>query len=477
LTLATYNDATYDNIVYVSIRPATLIQLHKMGFKQVPLSANNEAVIPWNPIYENSDIWTPERLANPTEYSKFVNVATVFGKTHIKDEQGLELYLNGFDCDCKFVYDTLITPIEQLSLPGNPVLCSNIRNLLSKAGASSLLDYLKQVTCVVKTRKSYGVHVYWLSHKENNRIRTEDCRPEYEFEIKTDKGSGHATLPPSRHRNDPTFRYEHLGRTDKIEINDELYDILIQLFAKECLVSANVNGGSSNSSINGNEKGDSTNANDDNGVRKESSSIGQSQQQKKPVTLYDLSDEMIETSIAYLIPYYIEHHHNDFTLLFTGIAFYGRIAEESAARILTEICSRTGDNNKINKRLQTLYATYKKGLSGEGIVGAPRLAELVSKIKKGMDINRANKVVSTLKLLWYRDIKADNESYTAEEEQNVESDNNRDCKLKELSVSQTIREKQGYIKVTGQLIGQSLVYNMISAVNRDCYDCGYHDRA
>jgi replicative DNA helicase Mcm len=461
-----------------SVRPAILIGLYKAGFKLIALSAKNNVIDSWTPIYEDPDYWTPERLAKPVEYNKFVNVATVFGKTHIKDEHGLELYLNCFDCDCEFVYNTLIAPVERLSID-NPVLRSRIKNLLSTAGANSLLEYLKMVTCIVKTRKPYGVHVYWLSHKQNNHTRTEDCKLGYEFEIKTDKGSGHATLPPSRHRNDPTFRYEHLGRTDKIEIIDELYDILIELFAKKCLVSANVNGRSSNSAINGNEKRDSTNAKDDKEeVRKDEPSSGKEQQSPKSpsnIILYNLSDEMIETSIAYLIPYYIEHHHNDFTLLFSGTAFHSKIAEESAAKILTGICKRT-DNNKINKRLQALNLTYKKGLKGEEIVGAPKLAELVCKIK-GIDIERANNVVSTLKLLWYKDIRAYNESYAAEEvEQNIQSDNNADRKLKELSVSQAIREKQGYIKVTGQLIGQSLVYNMISAVNRDCYYCGYHNK-
>jgi hypothetical protein len=31
---------------------------------------------------------------------------------------------------------------------------------------------------------------------------------------------GHATLPPSTHRNDKTFRYSHIGGTDKIETID-----------------------------------------------------------------------------------------------------------------------------------------------------------------------------------------------------------------------------------------------------------------
>lgn len=66
------------------------------------------------------------------------------------------------------------------------------------------------------------------------RIRTEDCIAGHEFEIKTDKGSGHSTLPPSTHRSDPQFRYSHVGRQEKIAVLDELYDILIELVS-ECL--------------------------------------------------------------------------------------------------------------------------------------------------------------------------------------------------------------------------------------------------
>jgi DNA replicative helicase MCM subunit Mcm2 (Cdc46/Mcm family) len=47
---------------------------------------------------------------------------------------------------------------------------------------------------------------------------------------------------------------------------------------------------------------------------------------------------------------------------------------------------------------------------------------------------------------------------------------------KQLSVSQALREKIGYVKVTGQLIGQSQVYNMIYAINFSCSNCNHSDR-
>lgn len=49
-------------------------------------------------------------------------------------------------------------------------------------------------TCVVKTRKPYGIHVYWLSCQLHNCITTQDCKSGHEFEIKTNNSSGHATL-------------------------------------------------------------------------------------------------------------------------------------------------------------------------------------------------------------------------------------------------------------------------------------------
>ncbi|MGA9154831.1 MAG: hypothetical protein WBZ36_29960 [Candidatus Nitrosopolaris sp.] len=80
-----------------NIRPATLVQLRKLGFKLIPLSMNNGVVISWTIVYEDPNYWTSEKLI--TECTIFKKVATVFGKSHVKDEKGLDLYLNGFDGD------------------------------------------------------------------------------------------------------------------------------------------------------------------------------------------------------------------------------------------------------------------------------------------------------------------------------------------------------------------------------------------
>lgn len=462
MTLAASNNANCNNNIAVSIRPATLIQLHKLGFKVVALSSKNIVVTAWTPIYENPNYWTVERLANPEEYSKFVNVATVFGKTHIKDEQGVELYLNGFDCDSEYIYKILTTPVEQLSLP-NRLLHSKIQNLLSKTGANLLVEYLKLVTCVVKTRKPYGVHAYWLSHKQNSHIRTEDCRSGYEFEIKTDKGSGHSTLPPSTHRADPKFRYMHLGPPDRIEINDELYDILIELF-QDCLISANGNGVNS-CVINANRNRDNKTAKDDSEeLREDFSSTGQSQeqQQDRSITLYDLSHEMIATSVAYLQPYYIEHHRNNLTMALSGTAWYARISKESTTKIISKICINT-DDEETNSRLTTVHDTYENALTAnKKITGGPTLAEVIANIKN-CDLSKANQYVDRLKTFWHDDIKVQRTS-----EQQVAKDSG-----KILSVAEALRIMKGPVNVSGKIVGISGVQAMISGIQFECSSCSY----
>jgi DNA replicative helicase MCM subunit Mcm2 (Cdc46/Mcm family) len=45
----------------------------------------------------------------------------------------------------------------------------------------------------------------------------------------------------------------------------------------------------------------------------------------------------------------------------------------------------------------------------------------------------------------------------------------------ELSISDAIRRKKGYIKIKGQVIGHSSVYNMIVKVKIRCDNCGFGD--
>jgi hypothetical protein len=140
-----------DKRITGKIRPATLIQLHKLGFNPLPLSIDNEVVIPWTPVHENPNYWSAEKLI--AEFWKFKNVATVFGNSHVKDEKGLELYLNGFDCDSDYVNQILNS--DQIQ---DPIIRDKVQNLISKSGSKSLFDFLVRNTVVVKTRKEFAYY-------------------------------------------------------------------------------------------------------------------------------------------------------------------------------------------------------------------------------------------------------------------------------------------------------------------------------
>ncbi|MGB7639580.1 MAG: hypothetical protein WBL88_18615, partial [Nitrososphaeraceae archaeon] len=88
--LDTHNSVSDFHVDGNYIKPSTLVEDHKMGFKLVPLSSDNKPVVNWSPIYEDPNFWTAEKLA--AESSKFQNAATVFGKTHTKDSEGRDLY-------------------------------------------------------------------------------------------------------------------------------------------------------------------------------------------------------------------------------------------------------------------------------------------------------------------------------------------------------------------------------------------------
>ena len=191
-----------------------LLNLHSIGFKLVPLAKDSKTptLSSTNDIYNNSDYWTPQKLE--TECYRFSNIGTTYGRTHIKDKLGKELYLNELDVDSNEVFTRLgIVRIQDKEY--------------------FFIDEMRRITYVVKTRKPYGYRLYWLSHKQHPPIRTQDCKLGHEFEVKTDNTSGHGTLPPSRHRDDVTFRYQAIGQ-NIISVQDKLYDGILKVLA-DCL--------------------------------------------------------------------------------------------------------------------------------------------------------------------------------------------------------------------------------------------------
>src|SRR3954453_6514054 len=223
-----------------TIPSSHLMTLHDLGFKLVPLSENHvPAIKEWSPIYDNPDYWHKDRFTIPTENSRFTNVASTVGITHIKDSaENRDLYLQVFDVDSQNVCDILSKPISQL-INGSDIFAPIVLEFLKSIGitdeskpeqSTTILDICKSNTFVTKTKKPYGYHIWWLSHNQNKSILSKDCKKEGSFEIKADKSGGLCTLPPSTHRNGKDFRYYHVGKTDELLTNDLLYNLFNEFF-------------------------------------------------------------------------------------------------------------------------------------------------------------------------------------------------------------------------------------------------------
>jgi hypothetical protein len=61
---------------------------------------------------------------------------------------------------------------------------------------------------------------------------------------------------------------------------------------------------------------------------------------------------MISASVAYFAPYYVVTHRNDFAMAFSGAAWYARLSEDSAGKILSQIATNANDD-EIKSRLIT----------------------------------------------------------------------------------------------------------------------------
>ena len=69
------------------------------------------------------------------------------------------------------------------------------------------------------------------------------------------------------------------------------------------------------------------------------------------------------------------------------------------------------------------------------------------------------------------------EDHTNENQDILNDDTGQDPDIaEEISVSEALRCKEGYVKVKGQVIGYSEIYNMISEVTINCSYCGYSDK-
>jgi hypothetical protein len=299
------------------------------------------AVKSTNEIYNDPNYWTTEKIA---QLSNIKNVATTFGKTHLLDPEGKELYLHELDIDSKEVYDRLAV-------------------IRVKGEDRFFIDEMCKLTYVVKTRKKCGVKIFWLSHIQHPPIRTRDCKPGFEFEIKSDNTSGHSTLPPSCHRDDPNFHYHSIGK-ETIAIQDHLYDGILKVLS-DCLRNktpqTNVSSVDSNANI-------------------------------------ILNDDDIEEVVSQIREYCQKGSRQNLMLGLSGLLYKNGIALESAQKLLERLCQSINDEEKIS-RIAALKSTYTKGNNGETIAGSSLLLEVLTRY---VDAATANNTLQNITNVWIK---------------------------------------------------------------------------
>jgi len=317
-----------------------------LGFKLIPLDENGKPLEAWTPIYENPNYWSRERLAR--EPHKFKNVATCFGKTHLKDE-GEDLYLNCLDIDGESVYKILF----------------NLTNPTTEKEFSFIAKAMEK-TFVTKTRKPNGFHIYWLSHEQNNAISTVDCKPGFEFEIKTDK-RGHCTLPPSTHRDDNNFHYKNFGQ-DTIITSDKMYTEILKVLSEY---------------LRNKEPCDRKIATIQPNAARMSVDI-------------ILTENDIEEIISQIKEYYRKACRQNMTLGLSGLLYKSGVCLESAEKLVGALCNVSDDEEKTS-RITTLRNTYTKGQRSELIVGALLLSHLLNGFVAD---EAANEILNNITSVW-----------------------------------------------------------------------------
>ena len=320
-----------------------LIQYHKMGFKLIPISndgvtpnvsglltseeqsisireSKSGKVEPVNYIHNHPEFWNEDRFKK--EAYRFINVATTYGKTHLKDSDDKDLYLNELDIDDEEIF-------TRLSIVG-----VNDRE-------HYFLADIGNETFGVHTRKVWGRRYYWLSHQREKPIRSNDCKIGHRFEIKTDNSTGHGTLPPSRYRNDPTKHYQHIGQ-HSIVINDKMYVGILKIL-DDCILHKE-------------------------SKRRHSDKNERDIPKSNLNTQFDLNAEDVDEIINELTDYYRDGFRHNIIYGLAGLLFKRRISRKSGEHIINKLCDSCHDPEK-NDRIITLYNTYDKAISGQEVAG------------------------------------------------------------------------------------------------------------
>jgi P4 family phage/plasmid primase-like protien len=337
----------YNNSV-IHIPESILIQYYKMGFKLIPISddgvtpnvsglltteeqaiskreSKSGKIEPVNYIYNHPEFWTEDRIRK--EAYRFINVATTYGKTHLKDDNGKDLYLSELDIDDKEIF----TRLSIVSVNGKECY---------------FLDDIGKETFGVHTRKMWGRRYYWLSHKQEKPIRSNDCKIGYRFEIKTDNSTGHGTLPPSRYRNDPTKHYQHIGQ-NRIVVNDRMNCGILKILG-DCLKPAR------KKNTNYDTKEDTSNS---------------------KITL---NEEQINSLQQLLYPCYITGYRYQIVYGLSGLMHKHDVAIESTTLLIQKLSSN--DEEKDN-RLLVLHSTYEK--SSKEVSGYQYLLSVLENVVDG----------------------------------------------------------------------------------------------
>ena len=318
---------SYYNSGGTHIPLSILIQYHKMGFKLIPVSADgvtpnisglltpeerensiheskSRREEPVNYICHHPEFWNEDRIER--EAHRFINVATVPGITHLKTEDSSPLYLNALDIDSEQVFTILSCLLDR---NGNDFY---------------FLDKACKSTFVSSPKKRYGRHIFWLSNKQHKPVRTTDCKPGYEFEIKTDNSQGLMSLPRSRHRNDPQFHYQSIG-LNKIARSDKIYDELLDIL-EDCL-----------------KLKDYTNH--------------QPREDTNQHNQINLNDDQIESIYELLSPCYRRGYRHHLTYGLSGLLHRYDISIDSSTLLIQKLSI---NDEEIDGRLLVLNTTYQK---------------------------------------------------------------------------------------------------------------------
>ena len=352
------------------ISSSILKQYHRMGFKPIPIgddgvTPNVNGLLtpeeqensiresksgkeePVNYIYHHPEFWNEERIER--EAYRFKSVATTYGKTHLRDEEGRDLYLYELDIDDKEIF----TRLSIVSINGKD---------------HYFLNEISKLMFGVKTRKEWGRRYYWLSHKQERPIRSNDCKIGHRFELKTDNSTGHGTLPPSRYRNDASKHYQSIG-VDKIVIQDGMYGGLLKIL-DDCLVDKKNNRSNSH----------------------------EAEQKKKNVAeqriRFDLTEEDTDELLNEISNYYSEGFRHNVIYGLSALLFKRNISLMSSECIITNLCNNIDnpDPEKMN-RLTTLRTTYEKGDAGQPLEGYSSL------LKTFVSISGEDKAQETMRCL------------------------------------------------------------------------------